>query len=207
MNMKAMWDDRYKAKEYAYGTEPNQYFKDVLTKYELKGRILFPAEGEGRNAVFAAKNGIDSVAFDISIEGRKKATQLADSENVTLQYEVGEFMDMDFDSNSFDAAVMIYSHFPPPIRTAYHKKIADLVKPRGLIILEGFSTGHLPLRESNPQVGGPNKIEMLFSKEGVTQDFEGFEVVELEEVEIELSEGGFHNGIGKVIRFIGRKMS
>jgi SAM-dependent methyltransferase len=203
--MKAMWDERYKSKAYAYGTAPNAYFEYTFKKYALNGRVLFPAEGEGRNAVFAAKNGIDAVAFDISVEGKHKATQLAASENVSVQYHVGEFLDMQFEPSSFDAAVMVYSHFPPAIRTAYHQKISDLVKPGGLIILEGFSTGHLPYRESNPEVGGPNNIEMLFSKENIAKDFEAFEVVELEEVEIELHEGAFHNGVGKVIRFVGKK--
>lgn len=203
--MKEIWNERYSSNEYAYGVEPNQYLKGAVEKYKLQGRVLFPGEGEGRNAVYAAKKGIESVAFDISVEGKNKAIKLAESENVSIHYEVGEFMDMDFEFNSFDGAVLIYSHFPPPIRSAYHKKIADLVKPDGLLILEGFSVGHLPLRESNPQVGGPNKIEMLYSKEGILQDFDEFEVVILEEVEIELNEGNFHNGVGRVIRFVGRK--
>ena len=74
-----------------------------------------------------------------------------------------------------------------------------------MIILEGFSTNHLKLRVENPEIGGPNKIEMLFSKESIQQDFSDFEIVLLEEVQIELKEGEFHNGIGSVIRFIGRK--
>jgi len=75
-----------------------------------------------------------------------------------------------------------------------------------MIILEGFSTEHLALRNANPDVGGPNKLEMLFSKESIKSDFSEFEVIQLEEVEVDLSEGDFHNGIGKVIRFVARKM-
>jgi hypothetical protein len=74
------WDERYKQQDFAYGVTPNNYLKDQLIKLQT-GKILFPAEGEGRNAVFAAKLGWIVSAFDISIEGKKKAMQLAKSEH------------------------------------------------------------------------------------------------------------------------------
>ena len=74
------------------------------------------------------------------------------------------------------------------------------------LILEGFSTNHLELRAANPKVGGPGMIEMLFSEETVLSNFPNFEILKLEEVEVELKEGLYHNGIGKVMRFIGRKL-
>jgi len=203
--MKEMWDNRYRAVEYAYGTTPNVFFKSSLDKYNLKGSILLPAEGEGRNAIYAARQGLAVSAFDISEEGRKKALQLAAAHNVVIDYNVGEFLEMDFTENSFDAAALIYAHFPPNKLSNYHKRIADLIKPNGLVILEGFSKNHLPLREKNPKVGGPNKLEMLFSIESIRNDFPDFEILELEEVETILNEGEFHIGKAKVIRFVGRK--
>ena len=114
-------------------------------------------------------------------------------------------MKMDFGKNSFDAAALIYAHFPPPLISPYHQKIAGLVKPHGLVFLEGFSVNNLPLRLKDPRVGGPDNPDMLFSTSSIESDFESFEILQLEEAEIQLNEGQFHNGKAKVIRFVGRK--
>lgn len=203
--MKSMWNSRYAADDYAYGIAPNEFFKSVLDKHDFTGKILLPAEGEGRNAVYAAKKSWDVFAFDMSVEGKKKAKKLAEQENVSINYEVGEFFDLDLIHERFDIAALIYAHFPPPILSKYYQKVAEFLKPNGVIILEGFSTNHLPLRAANPKVGGPGMIEMLFSEETIKSNFPNFEIVLLEEVEVELKEGLYHNGIGKVIRFVGRK--
>lgn len=200
-----MWDKRYSSDEYAYGITPNVFLKDVLEKYQPMGEILFPAEGEGRNAVYAAKKGLHVTAFDISEEGQRKALQLAANENVEITYEVGDFFELDLIHKKFDASALIFAHFPQHLLSKYHEKIGEMIQPNGLIILEGFSKNHLKLRAENPNVGGPNTAEMLFSKESIQKDFPGFEIVQLEEVEVKLDEGKFHNGTGSVIHFIGRK--
>ncbi|MCL5127226.1 bifunctional 2-polyprenyl-6-hydroxyphenol methylase/3-demethylubiquinol 3-O-methyltransferase UbiG [Algibacter sp. L4_22] len=203
--MKEMWDNRYSNEDYAYGILPNDFFKYAIDKYKLTGKILLPAEGEGRNAVYAAKKGLNVTAFDISNEGKKKALKLAEKENVKINYEIGNLFDLDLINEQFDSAIFIYAHLPPSILSNYHKKIAELVKPNGYIILEGFSTGHLELRKQNPQVGGPDKLEMLFSIDTIKRDFPDFDIIELEDVETELNEGKFHIGTAKVIRFVGKK--
>lgn len=200
-----MWDKRYSSSSYAYGINPNAFFKDTLNKYQFKGKILLPAEGEGRNAVFAAKKGLDVTAFDISIEGKNKALKLAKKQNVEIKYDIGNLFDLDIINQKYDVAALIFAHFLPEISTSYHRKIADLIVDEGIIILEGFSKSHLPLRNENPRLGGPNKIEMLFSIESIKNDFPEFEIIKLEEVAVELNEGDFHNGLSKVIRFIGKK--
>jgi 2-polyprenyl-3-methyl-5-hydroxy-6-metoxy-1,4-benzoquinol methylase len=203
--MKEMWNNRYSNKGYAYGIAPNLFLKYAIETYKPKGKMLFPAEGEGRNAVYAAKQGLDVSAFDISIEGKNKALKLAELENVKLNYEVGDFFELDLIHTKYDAIALIFAHFPTPILSKYHKKISELVTPNGLLFLEGFSKNHLKLREENPNIGGPNKIEMLFSIESIKTDFPDFETIKLEEKEVTLTEGEFHNGTGSVIRFIGRK--
>jgi SAM-dependent methyltransferase len=203
--MQNMWDSRYANEAYAYGTNPNEFFRYALKKYNLSGKILLPADGEGRNGVFAAKKGLDTYCFDLSIEGKNKALKLAKQENVEINYQVGEFFDLPIASEKFNAAALIYAHFPPSILSSYHKKVAQLIVPGGYVILEVFSKGHLALREKNPKMGGPDKLEMLFSKDQIKSDFSNFEVEQLEEVEVELNEGLFHQGTGKVIRFVGKR--
>lgn len=203
--MENFWDTRFKQKAYVYGTLPNAFFKECLDKYKPKGNILLPAEGEGRNAVYAAKKGLNVYAFDTSIEGKNKAIKLAEQNNVIVNYEVGEFFSLKLLSLKFDIAALIYAHFSPDIISQYHKKVAELLKPKGLILIEGFSKNHVEFQKVNPNAGGPKSLDMLFSIETIKKDFPNFEILQLEEVEIELEEGEFHKGKAKVIRFIGRK--
>ena len=200
-----MWNERYRSASFAYGKVPNTFFKEFMNTYKLSGNVLFPAVGEGRNAVYGVKSGVNAFAFDISEEGKKKALRLATAEKVEIEYTVADFMTMDFMDHSFDAAVLISAHSPPNIISDYNKKIARLLKPEGLVILEGFRKNYLPYREKNPMIGGPNIEEMLFSTESISAHFPNFAILQLEEVETELREGDFHNGTGKVIRFVGRK--
>jgi SAM-dependent methyltransferase len=191
------WNDRYSTDEFAYGEQPNNYLKEQLVQLDT-GTILFPAEGEGRNAVFAAKLGWKVSAFDISIEGKNKALQLAENNNVSIDYQVGELQELDYNAEQFDAIALIYAHFPSAIKSTYHKILSNYLR-------KAFSKKHLDYLAKDEKVGGPKEIDMLFSIEEIRTDFENYEILVLEEKEIELNEGLFHNGLGSVIRFVGRK--
>lgn len=198
------WNERYSNTEYAYGIAPNDFLKEQLAKLPV-GKILFPAEGEGRNAVYAATLGWDVAAFDISSEGRKKAVQLAEQNKVNIDYQVGELQTLDFKANEFDAIALIYAHFPAEIKSTYHRLLNSYLRKDGVIIFEAFSKKHLEYRQKNEKVGGPKDLASLFSVEELQSDFKDYEIIELAETEVELSEGLYHNSIGSVIRFVGRK--
>jgi SAM-dependent methyltransferase len=198
------WNDRYREDAYAYGEEPNGYLKEQLEKLPV-GTILFPAEGEGRNAVFAAKLGWTVSAFDISEAGKNKALRLAEANHVTIHYRVGELQDMNYAPKQFDVIALIYAHFPADIKSLYHRTLDKYLRQGGLVIFEAFSKRHTDYLVKNEKVGGPKDHAMLFSIEELKSDFANYNVLELEEKEIELHEGLFHNGKGSVIRFVGRK--
>lgn len=198
------WDERYSNEAFAYGEQPNNYLKEQLEKFPV-GTILFPAEGEGRNAVFAATLGWTVSAFDISIEGKSKALQLAAANKVTIDYQVGGLQTLNYSDGQFDAIALIYAHFPADIKSLYHSTLDKYLRKGGLVIFEAFSKKHLDYLLKNEKVGGPKDIDMLFSMEELKSDFLNYEVIELTEMEIELGEGLFHNGTGSVIRFVGRK--
>ena len=198
------WDDRYSKEEFVYGEEPNNFLREQLQNLK-PGKILFPAEGEGRNAVFAATKGWDVYAFDISSVGKREAEELAKKNNVKIKYEVGGLQSLNYKPESFDVIALIYAHFPAEIKSEYHKTLGNYLKKGGIIIFEAFSKKHLEYISRNESVGGPREIEMLFSKEEIQSDFNNFEIIELDEKVIQLNEGSFHNGEGSVIRFIGRK--
>ena len=171
--MENFWDNRFKSNEYAYGTLPNSFYKSAIESYKLKGKILLPAEGEGRNAVYAAQQGLQVYAFDTSIEGKNKAMKLAERNNVSIKYEVGEFFELDLIKEKFDVAALIFAHFSPEILPVYHKKVIDLLKPGGIVIIEGFSKNHLKYQENNPFAGGPKDLEMLFDALSSVKDKNG----------------------------------
>lgn len=202
--MNQQWDERYKDHEFAYGKEPNLFFKEWLPKFK-PGSILMPADGEGRNGVFAARLGWKVTSLDLSVEGQAKALQLAKENGVALEYIVGDLEQLNFESETFDAIGLVYAHFSAEKKSILHKKLNDYLKPGGLIILEAFSKSHLHFNKLNPKVGGPKDINMLFSKEEINTDFGNYDVLMLEEEEILLNEGKFHIGKGSVIRFVGRK--
>lgn len=199
------WNERYRNTEFAYGEEPNQYLKTKIASIQPTGSILFAAEGEGRNAVFAAKQGWKVSAFDISIEGKNKAEILANKNQVSIDYKVGELDKLNYPKEHFDAVALIYAHFPAEIKSQLHQELIQLIKPGGYVIFEAFSKKHIDYIAKNEKVGGPKELAMLFSIEEIKANFKDFEVLELTEQEIELNEGLFHNGVGSVIRFVGRK--
>ncbi|MFB3388186.1 class I SAM-dependent methyltransferase [Flavobacterium sp. LAR06] len=198
------WNDRYSNAAFAYGEEPNNFFKEQIEKLNV-GTILFPAEGEGRNAVYAAKLDWKVAAFDISEEGKNKALKLAEANNVKIDYKVGELETLNYQPEQFDAIALIYAHFPAEIKSHLHKTLETYLRKGGVIIFEAFSKKHLEYLEINDKVGGPKDIESLFSIEEIKADFPNYEIIQLEETEIELNEGLFHNGQGSVIRFVGKK--
>jgi len=198
------WNDRYSIEEFAYGEAPNNYLKEQLAKLPV-GTILFPAEGEGRNAVYAAKLGWTVSAFDISNEGKNKAIRLAEKNNVSIDYKVGALETLGFENEKFDTIALIYAHFPANIKSLYHKIFDNYLKKNGIIIFEAFSKKHLDYVTANEKVGGPKDIESLFSIDEIKSDFPDYEIIELVEQDIELNEGIYHNGTGSVIRFVGRK--
>lgn len=198
------WNNRYSIDEFAYGTQPNNYLKEQLEKITT-GTILFPAEGEGRNAVFAAQLGWTVSAFDISLEGKNKASQLARTNKVVIDYKVGELQALNYNTEQFDAIALIYAHFPADIKSLYHKTLDKYLRKNGILIFEAFSKKHLEYNSKDKEVGGPKDLDSLFSIEELKLDFENYEIIELIEKEVELNEGLCHNGKGSVIRFVGRK--
>ena len=203
--MKEFWDERYGLNEFVYGETPNLFFKEVIDNYSPKGNILLPAEGEGRNAVYAAKNSLNVTCFDLSEQGKLKALKLAQAQNVTINYLVGNVSEMNFKTASFDVLAFIYAHFSPNLKEKYYKELVEKVKPGGLIIFEGFHKNQLEVNKENETSFGPQNEAMLFSVDELKSYFFDVEPLYLKEEIIQLNEGNFHKGKGAVIRFIGKK--
>lgn len=202
--MKEFWDERFSSDDYVYGEEPNEYLRSKLSAL-LPGEIMFAAEGEGRNAVYAARESWKVTAFDQSKEGKRKAEKLAKKNQVELDYRVGELPALGYEKEDVDVVALIYAHFSPEIRSEYHKLLISYLRRDGLVIFEGFSKKHAAYQKANPRVGGPKDENLLFSMEEIKRDFGELEFIELTEEEVDLKEGDFHDGLGAVIRFVAQK--
>ncbi len=202
--MKEFWNERYGASEYAYGTAPNAFLKESLRQV-TPGHILFPAEGEGRNAVHAAQQGWQVDAFDLSEAGQQKAYALATDKQVNIQYDVVNFNEVQLPKDTYDAVALIFAHFPANFRADWHQKLIDALKPGGHLLLEAFSKDHLAFNSKNPAAGGPKNIEMLYDANTLRDDFDQLNELLLETKVVHLQEGPYHHGESSVIRYIGQK--
>lgn len=205
MNKTDFWDSRYSSEEYIYGNKPNEFLREQLSKL-TPGSILFAAEGEGRNAVYAASESWEVSAFDLSSKGKEKAEQLAKEREVSIDYKVCELENIDYILESFDVLALIYAHFDIKVRRNYHRKLASLIKSGGYLVMEAFSINHVEYQKQSPKVGGPSNIDYLYELEEIKAEFSDFNFIILEEVETQLSEGEHHLGLAKVIRILAKKI-
>lgn len=195
------WNQRYSSKEYIYGTEPNAFFKTVL-KTLPSGKILLPAEGEGRNALFAAQNSWNVTAFDISEAARIKAITLCNKYDVKIDYQISDYINFSAPENSFDAIALIFAHVPALNKKEYYQHLLSFLKPNGVVIFEAFSKKHQKNQEQNVHAGGPKDENMLFSKEELLEIFSGCKMLQIEEKDVQLTEGIGHFGNASVVRCV-----
>lgn len=197
--MKQQWNDRFKSEEYVYGTEPNEFFKESISKIK-PGRLLLLGEGEGRNGVYAAKNGWTVDAFDWSESAKIKALKLARANNCLIDYKVEDLANLIFHFNMYDAVGLIFLHLEEDLRESIHTKVINTLKPGGKVILESYAKEQL-----NYSSGGPKSSELLYSLEDIVTDFNLLNYELLTKEKVILNEGELHKGEAMVIRMIGVK--
>jgi len=194
-----MWNERYSAKEYAYGTEPNTFLAAHFAQLP-KGRVLSLAEGEGRNAVFLAQQGYAVTAVDGSQVGLDKAKALAEAKGVAIEVVCADLADYAPGVNAWDAIVSIFCPLPPAIRKALHRKVLAALKPGGVFLLEAYTPAQIKYG-----TGGGKSVELMQTAASLRVELPGLHFVHLAELEREVLEGTFHTGLGAVVQAIGVK--
>jgi len=197
--MNDIWNKRYDSKDFVYGKEANKFLTENL-EMNPKSKILLPGEGEGRNALFAAKNKYYVHAFDQSEIAAGKAMHLANSEGVRYEYEVCSCEQFEALEIYYDVIALIFLHISRAQHSEFHRKIVKSLKSGGKIIAELFSKKQIGMNS-----GGPKNEDLLYSIEELKEDFKDFDFTYIEEKQVELTEGSFHNGKAWVIRFIAEK--
>jgi SAM-dependent methyltransferase len=194
--MKEFWDSRYSSTDYAYGKEPNAFFREQLNLLE-SGKLLLPGEGEGRNAVYAARLGWQVKAFDYSEEGKRKAGQLAAEAGVSIDYEVSFIEKMKLQPEYYDAAAFIYVHLPAETMEKVVGNVLQSLRKGGVLLLEFFSK-----KQAGLESGGPKSPDLLYSTEQVESWLVNTRITMMREAEIWLDEGQFHRGKAMVIQVV-----
>ncbi|MDE3244219.1 MAG: class I SAM-dependent methyltransferase [Nitrospirota bacterium] len=194
-----MWDERYSSDEYAYGKEPNQFLEE---NYEAipKGMVLSLAEGEGRNAVFLAKQGYSVTAVDGSAVGLRKAEKLAKENRVHINLVHADLAEYEIGENCWDGIVSIFCPLPSAQRKLMHKKVIAGLKPGGVFLVEAYTPDQLRYG-----TGGGNSADAMTSKESLIHDLEGLKFIGLAELERSVVEGSYHKGLGAVVQAIALK--
>ena len=188
------WDTKYEGSDYHYGSAENRFLKLMLDNRPA-GKILLPADGEGRNAVYAAIQGWEVYAFDQSPVAREKALALAAQEGVEIDFQIADAWDYEAPFK-FDAIALIFAHFPADLRKHFHSNASHWLKTAGEIWLEAFAPGQLAYAS-----GGPKNEAMLYTPEMISEDFKDLQIRQAEISKYVLNEGPGHQGMGEVLRF------
>jgi len=200
-NPRETWDARFSSDEYIFGTEPNVWLAQHADLLKPGMRVLAVADGEGRNSVWLAKQGLHVDAFDISPVGIGKARKLAEQQGVDINFSIHSVEDYPWTTGNYDAVVAIFIQFADPdTRASLFKRMKSALKPDGLILLQGYTPKQLEYR-----TGGPPQVEHLYTGPMLRAAFAALDIEVLEDYEAEITEGAGHRGRSALIGLVGRK--
>ena len=197
MNRRIGWDASGKI---IYGTEPNEFLAEAHSKLQLSGNVLTIAEGEGRNAIYLAEQGMNVTAWDYAESGLEKTKRLAEERNVSVKTELVDLNEASWEKDKWDELVCVFGHFPKDLRQRTLQSIKEAVKPGGYFLAEVYSIHQIPYNS-----GGPKDMDLLYAPEEFLQTFNDWHIVHLFMGEVVRSEGELHKGLSHVIQFVGQK--
>jgi SAM-dependent methyltransferase len=195
------WEGRYAKLDYEFGKAPNVFLAACKPLLPKSGRVLSVADGESRNGVWLAEQGLDVTAIDFSPTAQKKARALAAERNVHVDFVQTDVHVWDYPQAAFDVVVEIFAQFSTPAERAVKwAGMRRALKSGGLLIVQGYTPKQLDYG-----TGGPKEIERLYTRALLEQAFGDFRDIEVTEEELEMREGAAHSGMSAVIGFTARK--
>ena len=197
----AMWNKRFAGQDYLFGREPNEYLRAQAALLAPGGRTLCVADGEGRNSVWLARQGLHVEAFDIAEVGVAKARKLATEAGVSVEFHVSGCDDWAWPADAYDAVVAVFVQFADPeMRGRLFANMVRALKPGGVLILQGYTPKQLDYK-----TGGPGVLSHLYTADLLHEAFASLQTIELVEYDAELNEGAQHSGQSALIGFVARK--
>lgn len=197
---KTFWNERFSQDEYYYGTQPNDFLQEHAQVFPAQGRLISLGEGEGRNAVYLAEQGLDVTALDSAQAGLDKTTQLAAQRGVTVHPLLAHLKYYEFDAEQWDGVINIFCHVPAPVRQHIHKSLSHTLKKGGIFLMEAYTPEQLQYG-----TGGPKNIDLLYDPETIKKELADLELLHFATVERNIYEGKGHAGLSSVLQVIARK--
>ena len=195
------WQERFATTDYAFGKAPNYFLATCKPLLPKSGKALAVADGEGRNGVWLAEQGLDVLSIDFSPAGQEKAKALARERGVKLAFDLADVHDWNYPDAAFDVVVEIFTQFSTPSeRTRKWAGMRKALKSGGLLIIQGYTPKQLAYG-----TGGPKQIENLYTRALLEAAFRDFHDLRIVEEEIEMREGASHAGMSAVINLTARK--
>ncbi len=195
------WQGRFAAEDYIFGEAPNAFLESCRPLLPKTGKALAVADGEGRNGVWLAQQGLDVLSLDFTPNGQAKAQALAAKRGVSIRTELADVHQWAWPTETFGVIIEIFTQFSPPAeRTRKFAGIAKALKPGGLLLLEGYTPKQLEYG-----TGGPKELDQLYTRELLEDAFAGLAKIEIKQYDTNLPEGTAHAGRAAVIDLIGWK--
>jgi len=195
------WNTRYDRDDYLFGTRPADFLIRHSDRLVEGARALAVADGEGRNSVYLAEQGLDVVAMDASDNGIAKARRLAAERGVTVDFRLADIYAWDWGAEQFDVVVAIFIQFTPPEkRPAIFEGLKAALKPGGMLMLHGYTPEQVDLG-----TGGPPLKSHMYTLDMLRDAFGDLDILLLEAFEAEVDEGEGHSGRSALIDLIARK--
>ena len=192
------WNGRFAAVEFVFGTEPNAFLAGQSKRLKPGMRALCVADGEGRNSVWLAMQGLEVVAFDFSPVGLAKARRLAERCGVTVDYRLSDVNGWDWDAAQYDVVVGIFVQFAsPPERQRMFEGMKRALKPGGILILQGYRPGQIEYG-----TGGPKRRENLYDEALLRESFAELDILHLASHDDIVDEGPGHSGMSALIDMV-----
>jgi SAM-dependent methyltransferase len=195
------WHDRFSGPDYAFGKEPNYFLQSCKQLLPRSGRALAVADGEGRNGVWLAEQGLDVLSIDFSPLAQAKARALAVESAVSVNFELADVHKWNYPEANFDVVVEIFTQFSSPDeRRVKWAGMRQTLKPGGLLIIQGYTP-----KQNEYGTGGPKQIQNLYTREMLEDAFLDFGDLRIVEGEREIHEGTSHLGMSALIGLTARK--
>lgn len=198
----AVWDARFASTDgFIFGTDPNVFMVSQAHLFQPGMSVLAVADGEGRNGVWLAQQGLDVTSVDGSQVALDKAKRLAAERGVTLKTVCADLVSWDWGTDVYDAVVGIFIQFAGPrLRPLLFQRAAQALKPGGYFLLQGYHPKQLEYK-----TGGPSAIENLYTEEQLRTELAHMDIIHLERYDTELQEGAGHSGMSALIDVVARK--
>ena len=195
------WQGRYAVPDYIFGEEPNAFLAAQKHRLPAVGEALAVADGEGRNGVFLAQQGLDALSIDFSPHGQAKARALAMRRGVRLETRLADLHTFDWPEAQFDVIADIFTQFSAPAdRAVKFAGIRKALKPGGLLLIEGYTP-----RQLRFGTGGPKAVEQFYTMDLLEEAFGGFSTLLIREYDAVLAEASAHAGPSALIDLVAWK--